>query len=194
MKKSIALSIALLLALSVGVKAQHMGSMMDQSDHYSMMQGNRSGQSGSNYMMNGTNCPYCGAMMQGNLPMQKYNMMVYTLPNLDENLALTSAQKEKLIDLQRDYKKQQIDYWADLQKEQMKLNSLLSDNASSDKIREEIQVCAGIRTNMQYAAYETAQKMQNELNDDQKSKFNDYSNQHFGMMNDQGNMYNMMYQ
>ena len=68
-------------------------------------------------------------MMNQNMPMEKYMMMVNQLPNMQQQLSLSDMQMEQLNDLQAGFKKQQIDFQSELQKKQAKLKSLLDDMA-----------------------------------------------------------------
>ena len=187
MKKLKFLSTAVFLLLTLGISAQHpnMGSMNQQGSN-TMMQGNMMG------MMRGMMCPLCGNMIDHRMPMQKYMMTVNMLPALSGALSLTQAQFVRLIDLQAGFKKQQIDYSAKLKKNRMELQSLLDEKASSDKIREQMQACSVIETDMKLAVYEAAKNMKNELTEEQQSEFMDMMNNQTGMMRGPGMMQNMM--
>lgn len=191
MKRLIIISATLLMTISLSTNAQHKHQgAMDKSEKSSMMQSGMMGQGGMMGMMNGMQCPMCGKMMSNKKPMQKYLMVVNFLPNKSEELSLTNEQFNKLIDLQTSFKKQQIEYKADLRKKRMKLQSLLDENASSDEIREQMQECSNTKINMKLAAYETVIKMKNELTDDQKSKLTDLMNNQANMMTGSGMMQN----
>jgi hypothetical protein len=136
-----------------------------------------------------------GGMMQGmmghNMPMKKYGMMVNHLPNLQNLFSLSDEQVENLLDLQTGFKKQQIDYRAEWRKKQIKLNSLLADNASASQVKKQMETCFETKIKMKVAAYETAGKMKAVLNSDQKKQLNNYMTQGDCMMNrGQGGMMN----
>lgn len=140
-------------------------------------------------------CPMCGNMMMQDMPMRKYRMMVNMLPNMQNQLSLSQEQVETLIDLQTDFRKQQIDYQARLSKNRMKLKSLLDDNASADNIRQELEACSEIQTSMKLTAYEAANEMKNELTEEQRTQLMDLMSNQAGMMQGQGMMMqNMMNQ
>ncbi|MFO7934050.1 MAG: hypothetical protein R6U78_08210 [Bacteroidales bacterium] len=195
MKKLTILSTAVLLALSLGINAQHQHrGGMDQQGDSPKMQGNMMGQMGQRGMM-GMMCPMCGNMMMQDMPMRKYRMMVNMLPNMQNQLSLSQEQVETLIDLQTDFRKQQIDYQARLSKNRMKLKSLLDDNASADNIRQELEACSEIQTSMKLTAYEAANEMKNELTEEQRTQLMDLMSNQAGMMQGQGMMMqNMMNQ
>ncbi|MCK9270832.1 MAG: Spy/CpxP family protein refolding chaperone [Bacteroidales bacterium] len=139
-------------------QARQQGMMMQKGG---MMQGG---------MMNNGMCPMCGQMMNQDMPMQKYMMMVNQMPNMQQQLSLTDAQADQLYDLQASFKKQQIDFQSELRKKQMKLKSLLADNASASQVKEQMKACSETRINMGIAAYETIGKMKAVLNSDQKEQ------------------------
>ncbi len=117
-------------------------------------------------MMTGRMCPMQQGMM-GTMPMKKYMMQVHMLPNMQAQLSLTSQQTEELIDLQTGFKKQQLDYKADLARQRVRMQSLLAGNPAADEIKSQLQACAEIKINMHMAAYETAKKMKSVLTGDQ---------------------------
>ena len=93
---------------------------------------------------------------------------------------------EKLIDLQTEFKKQQIGYKAELQKKTNETKSLLDGNASAGQVKNQMQACSETKINMKVAAYETAGKMKAVLNDDQKEQLQNMMMQQGGMMQGQG--------
>jgi Spy/CpxP family protein refolding chaperone len=145
------------------------GMMMQNSE---MMQG----------MMNNGMCPMCGQMTGQNMPMKKYGMMVNRLPNLQQQLSLTDDQVDKLFDLQTEFKKQQLDYQAELRKKQMKLKSLLADDASASQVKNQMEACSETKINMKVAAYETAGKMKEVLTNEQKEQLQNTMMQQGSMM------------
>ncbi len=160
---------------------QQQGMMMQKSG---MMQGGGMMQG----MMNNGMCPMCGQMMNQNMPMKKYDMMVNHLPNMQQQLSLDDNQMEQLIDLQTDFRKQQLDYQADLRKKQMKLKSLLAENASASQVKNQMGACSETKINMKVAVYETAGKMRAVLSNDQKEQLKNMMMQQGGMMKGQGGM------
>jgi hypothetical protein len=154
-----------------GMMMQKSGMMQD-----GMMQG----------MMDNGTCPMCGQMMNQDMPMQKYGMMVNKLPTMQEQLSLTDDQVNQLYDLQAGFKKQQIDLQSELRKKQMKLKSLLADNAPASEVKKQMEICSQTRINMGIAAYETAGKMKAVLNSDQKERMKNMMMQ----MHGQGGMMN----
>ena len=155
-------------------QARQQGMMMQKGG---MMQGG---------MMNNGMCPMCGQMMNQNMPMQKYGMIVNQLPNMQQQLSLTDAQVDQLYDLQSEFKKQQIDMQSELRRKQMKLQSLLTDMANTSQVKEQMKDCSETRINMGIAAYETAGKMKALLNNDQKEQLKNTMMQ----MQTQGGMMN----
>ncbi len=131
-------------------------------------------------------CPMCGQMMSQNMPMRKCMMLVNRLPGMQQ-LSLSSSQVEQLIDLQSEFKKQQVDYEAELAKTQMKTKDLFENTAPAGEIRKQLQSSSEIRINMQVAAYETAQEMKSTLNNDQKKQLQQIMMQQESMMGGQGN-------
>jgi hypothetical protein len=193
MKKLIIIVTALLFMGGYAANAQMMGQKNNQSQKQGMMM-QKSGtmQDGMMQGMMGNGMhPMCAQMMNQNMPMKKYGIMVNRLPNMQEQLSLSDEQVENLIDLQTEFKKQQIDYKADLRKKQMKLKSLLADNASVSQVKNQMKACSETKINMKAAAYETAGKMKAVLNSDQKEQLMNNMMQGGGMMNQgQGGMMN----
>jgi len=189
MKKTVTifLSVFFLAAFSVSAqmhqgqseqKDQKQGMMMQKSD---MMQGGM-----MQGMMNKGMCPMCGQMMNQDMPMQKYIMMVNHLPNMQQQLSLDDNQMDQLYDLQDEFKKQQIDYQSVLRKKQMKLKSLLDEMTPASQVEKQMQDCANTKISMKVAAYETAGKMKAVLNTDQKKQLKSKMMQ----MHGQGGMMN----
>jgi hypothetical protein len=126
-------------------------------------------------------------MMNQDMPMKKYGMMVNRLPNMQQQLSLTDDQVDKLYDLQAEFKKQQIDFQSELRKKQMKLKNLLDDMASANQVEKQMKDCADTKISMKVAAYETAGKMKAVLNTDQKEQLQNMMMQQGGMMQDTDN-------
>ena len=134
--------------------------------HGGMMQPGMMMHGGGGGMMHGGMCPMQQGMM-GAMPMKKYMMQVHMLPGMQTQLSLTSQQTEELIDLQTSFKKQQLDYKADLARQRVRMQSLLAGSPAADEIKNHLQACAEIKINMHMAAYETAKKMKSVLTGDQ---------------------------
>lgn len=141
-------------------------------------------------MHKGMMCPMHKKMMDKQMPMKKYMMMVNMLPEMNEKLDLSQEQTEKLIDMQAGFKKQQIDYKADLAKKKMKLQNMLMNEASADEVRNHMEECSTIKINMKVAAYETANKMKAVLTSEQQEMMKDMMMPKQGMMQG-GKMKNM---
>jgi hypothetical protein len=193
MKKLIIIATALLFMAGYTANAQMMGQNNNQSQKQGMMMqkgGMMQGGMMQGMMGNGMS-PMCAQMMNQNMPMKKYGMMVNRLPNMQEQLSLSDEPVGTLLDLQAEFKKQQIDYKAELRKKQMKLQGLLADNASASQVKNQMEACSETKINMKVAAYETAGKMKAVLNSDQKEQLKNNMMQGAGMMNQgQGGMMN----
>jgi uncharacterized protein YxeA len=184
MKKITVLITAILLTFSLSVYAQHQHrSGGDKSGKSSMMQEKMTKQGDMMEMMQGKKCPMCGHMMNQNMPMKKYGMMVNHLPNMQQQLSLTDDQVNQLFDLQTEFKKQQLDYQSELRKKQMKLKSLLADKTSASQVKNQMKDCSETKIDMKIAAYETAGKMKAVLNNDQKQQMKNMMMQQGRMMN-----------
>jgi len=175
MKKLIIIATALLFMAGYTTNAQMMGQNNKQSKKHCMMMQKSGMMHGK--MMQG------GGMMNQDMPMKKYGMMVNRLPNMQQQLSLTDDQVNQLYDLQAEFKKQQIDFQSEQRKKQMKLKNLLDDMASASQVEKQMQDCAGTKVKMKVAAYETAGKMKAVLNSDQKEQLKNRMQQHGGMMN-----------
>ncbi|MBS3756029.1 MAG: hypothetical protein KGY56_10055 [Desulfobacterales bacterium] len=131
-----------------------------------MMQPGMMMHGGGGGMMHGRMCPMQQGMM-GAMPMKKYMMQVHMLPGMQAQLSLTPEQTEELIDLQTNFKKQQLDYKAELARQKVRMQSLLAGNPAADEIKSQLQACSEIKINMHMAAYETTKKMKSVLTADQ---------------------------
>ena len=164
----------------------------------SPMYGNMMDMMGPGYgNMMGMMYPMYGHMMGMNnmrMPMMRVMGVVSMLPGMEDELSLSEDQVNQLIDLQAGFQKQLIDYQADLAKKRTGLNKLISQDASVDQVREQMQACAGVRTSMRVAAYETAMQMKSELDQTQQDQLEDMMReQHQEMMqNYRGRMRRMM--
>lgn len=173
---------------------QHYQGMMGQNNgtvHNGMHSGNYGGMHNGNYsgmMNNGTygHMMYggMGMMQNGNYPRYEYGQMmnfntstnnsfilIDWLPNLQQQLSLDNNQEEKLLSLQTDFKKQQIDFQAKLRKEQLKLNRLIEETAPANQVKKQLEAIAETRIDLRTSAYETAGKMKALLTNDQIEKF-----------------------
>jgi hypothetical protein len=141
-------------------------------------------------MMGDGMCPMCGKMMQQQMPMKKYMMIVHKLPAMQEQLSLSDEQVNQMIDMQTAFKKEQVDYQATLSKKQMQMKKLLNSNAPAAEVKTQMKQCADTKVDMKVAAYETAGKMKALLTDDQKDKLKNIMMQQGSMMqdDDDGNM------
>lgn len=139
------------------------------------MQMNKKGMQGQmmQSMMDGQECPHCGRSMGDMMPMGHFTMMINHMPMMHEQLSLKQDQTEQLINLQTEFKKQQIDYKADLMKKRMKLEQLLENDASASDLRNQMQECSQTRIDMHIAAYETLKEMKNVLSQDQLKQLQD---------------------
>ena len=143
----------------------------------------RMNQSGQQQGMMG---PMHQGMMGQQMPMKKYMMTVNMLPNMQSQLSLSQDQLGELIDMRASFKKQQVDYQADLTKKRMKLRNLLDSDASAEEVRSQMQACSETKINMKTAAYETANQMKSVLTKEQQEQMKSMMMQQGGMM--KGNM------
>ena len=189
MKKLAIVATALFFLAGFSANAQmQQGKMMKSGKKQGMMMhGKGMIQGGMHHnMMGGMMCPMHKGMMGQQMPMKKYMMAVNMLPNMQEKLSLTQDQTEKLIDMQAAFKKQQVDYQADLSKKRMKLQSMMKNEASASDIKSQMQSCSETKVNMKVAAYETAHQMKSVLTDEQREQLDDMMMQQGSMM--QGGM------
>ena len=185
MKKLVIIATALLFIAGYTASAQTGHNHNNKQDQKQGMMMQKSGMMQGGMMqgmMNNGKCPMCGQMMNQDMPMKKYGMMVNKLPTMQQQLSLTDDQVNKLYDLQATFKKQQIDFQSELRKKQMKLKSLLEDNASASQVEKQMKDCADTKISMKVAAYETAGKMKAVLNNDQKEQLKNRMMQQGEMM------------
>ncbi len=194
MKKLVIIAIALLFMAGYSASAQTGHDHDQKQDQKQGMMMQKSGMMQGGGMMQGMmgdgKCPMCAQMMNQDMPMKKYGMMVNKLPTMQQQLSLTDDQVNKLYDLQATFKKQQIDFQSELRKKQMKLKSLLVDNASASQVEKQMKDCADTKISMKVAAYETAGKMKAVLTNDQKEQLKNMMMQSGGMMQQGGGMMN----
>lgn len=184
MKKLVIIATTLLLMIGHTGFTQNMTSphpyfKQNQKQKMMMMQKNGEMQE----MMKMKMCPMCGQMVDQDMSMKKYEMIVNQLPNMQEQLSLSDMQMEQLDELQVSFKKQQVDFQSELKKKQIMLKKLLDDMAPANQIEKQMKECADIKISMGVAAYETAGKMKALLNNDQREVLKNKITQQGGMMN-----------
>ena len=182
MKKLTVISMmAISLGLFIPANAQMNGGMMHDSTHCPGMHKNmmHPGQIG-NMREKGMQQKKFEMMHENGInslsaekQLMPYIILVKRLPGMQQPLNLTDDQVSKLVDLQAAFAKQKVDLKADLTKKELKLKSLLKDNASSKEINDQLTACATSRISIAVSAYETANKMKSLLNDAQKQKLNE---------------------
>lgn len=186
------LSIVLIMFFALPSQAQMMGNQDSTYDrtnrsrygntmHHNMMGNNQNYGMRRGHMMGHNN--QNGWMMNQNSPIKKYIIMINRLPNMKSPLNLTEEQSMQLKNLQTDFTKKRIDIQANISKQKLDLENLLSSGASSSELRSEMQKIADMKINMNIAAYEIAQEMKALLNEDQKQNLDN-------MFMDQGYMGN----
>ncbi|MFO8234472.1 MAG: hypothetical protein R6U04_03565 [Bacteroidales bacterium] len=177
----------LLVGLSANAQMNQRGNQQSDQQQGMMMQGKGMMQGGMHRnMTGGMMCPMHQSMMVDQaMPMKKYMGIVNMLPNMKEKLSLSQDQAEQLIDMQTSFKKQQVDYKADLAKKSMNLKNMMMDDASSNDLEAQMQEVASTKIKMKVEAYETAKNMKSLLNDDQKESL---KNMMEDMMMQQGGM------
>jgi hypothetical protein len=153
---------------------------MGQGMRYGMM--NRGNMGNMYNMMNGMSL-YHGNMMMMQMPMMPYFMIVNTIAGMQDQLSLTNEQSDKLIQLQSDFLKREIDAKADLNRNVRKLKSLLKEKTSSDVVKKQLELCESSGIIIQSDVYDTAMKMRNVLNKDQQQKFDNLISQYMSMYN-----------
>ncbi len=136
--------------------------MMMQKKEMPGMQGNK--------MQNLRMMPMHGKMMMQDMPIQRYMMMVNMMPKMQDKLSLSSEQTKELIDMKAAFEKQQVDMKSEMTEKNNQLEELLKNEASSNEVQSQLQECADIRIKMHVKAYETAMKMRDVLNEEQKEK------------------------
>ena len=135
-----------------------------------------------NGMMNGMYL-YHGNMMSSQMTVMPYFMIVNSLPGMQDQLSLTNEQSDKLIQLQSDFLKREIDYNADLSRNLQKLKTLLKERSSSDNIKKQLEACESSKVLIQSDVYDTALKMRSVLNKDQQQQFDNLVSQYMSMYN-----------
>ena len=173
--KHLSLILAVCILSAVTASAQMHQGMHNQSSQNMGTMGNP-GMMGYNHMgYNNMGYNNMGNMMYGNMygmmmPMQEYTFMINTMPQMYDQLGLTTEQSDKLLDLRTEFMKQKIDLEAQYTKKQMTLENQLEENAPADQVKTQLESCAQTQTDMELAAYQSGMKMRNILNDSQKKK------------------------
>jgi Spy/CpxP family protein refolding chaperone len=150
--KRITLLVVLLLFAATSILAQHgMGQKsksccMDSMKHSGMM----------------------GKMKSGR--MQKGGGIEMLL-KLGDEINLTETQRGKLEEMMIDFKLEMVDQKALIEKEQIKLKSLMKNDKSSESdVNDSIDKAAGLRADMQKKRFSHRKSIQNILTDEQKDK------------------------
>lgn len=159
------------------------GGMMGGNQNQSGMMMNRQGGMMGNMMQGGMMGGMQGmGMMNQNMPIKKYMMMINKLPNMGQALSLTDEQTKQLMSMQTDFLKKKIDYQAAIDKKKIDMKNLLDNDASSSEVRSTMQEIANSKIDMHVNAYETANKMKNMLNAQQKQTLKNWMMNSGGMM------------
>lgn len=132
-------------------------------------------------MMHGAMGAMHGGMMDSS-PMQSSMIMVSLLPEMQKQLSLSEDQTDELIGMRSTFKKQQVDYQAEMTKHNRKLQELIDSSAPVDEVRKQMKACADIRIDMHSAAYETEQKMKAVLTDEQQEQLEVIMTEHDDMI------------
>lgn len=143
-----------------------------------MMQG---GMGMMNHMMPGMNGGM--NMMEDHVLMKKQLILINRLPEMKIQLSLTDNQVEQFQKMRDVFQKKLIDLGAVLAKNGIDLRAAIAANVPASDVRTRLEEMAGIRIDMLTEAYDTAAKMKNALDNEQKSKL---ENQTRGRM--MGNM------
>ena len=142
-----------------------------------MMQGNMMG---SGMMGMGQN------MMGQYMIMNQHVMMIHSLPYLQSQLSLSQNQQEELIDIWSSFRKQQVGYQTDLAKENIKLQDILNNEVSVDKVKNQLEAYYESKVQMNTAAYKILKEMKSVLSEEQRQDLQNMLMNKRGMM--QGNM------
>lgn len=157
--------------------------MMGGNQNQSGMMMNRQGGMMGNMMQGGMMGGMQGmGMMNQNMPIKKYMMMINKLPSMGQALSLTDEQTKQLMSMQTDFMKKKIDYQAAIDKKKIDIKNILDKGASSSEVRSAMQEIANSKIDMHVNAYETANKMKNVLNAQQKQTLKNWMMNSGGMM------------
>ena len=134
-------------------------------------------------MQRGGDCPmmrsgmHGSGMMQGGMMMRKMfrfeRFVISHAPEMKEELSLSSDKAKKLSEMQTEFKKRKIDRKANMQKMMIDLRNMKKDKASADELRNAMNKMHSMKTDMCLDLYETANKMLNELSEEQKQSLMD---------------------
>ena len=183
-RTSIFITLLLILLISVPSFAQMHQKDDDQKNKPDSMMGNmmQGGMMG-NMMQGGMMGGMQGmGMMNQNQPIKKYMMLIKKIPNMGQALSLTDEQTKQLISMQTDFMKKKIDYQAAIDKKKIDMKNLLENDASSSEVRSAMQEIANSKIDMHVNAYDTANKMKNVLNAQQKQTLKNWMMNSGGMM------------
>ena len=132
-------------------------------------------------------CPYHGmgmgmqmGMQMGmhGMMMQKYAIIVDKLPGYSEKLGLNEDQTTRLIDIRAKFQVEKASVKAEMAKNQMRLEKMMGEDASSAELRDQLRICSDNRIDMQLAAYDAKKEMMEVLNEEQKEKMMDLWSDH----------------
>ncbi len=119
-------------------------------------------------------CAQCGAMTDGghmNNPLHRQMMMVSLLPEMQAELGLSSHQVVELRGLKQDLLAKSRDISGQTAARRKELDLLLSGDTSRTRaVKALFEKIADLRAQLQYAGFETANKMKAVLNDAQRAK------------------------
>ncbi len=132
-------------------------------------------------MMHGSMGAMHGKMMSSN-PMQSSMIMINLLPEMEKQLSLSEDQTNELIGMRSEFKKQQVDYQAEMTKQNRKLQKLIDSAAPVDEVKNQLREGADVRIDMHTAAYKTEQEMKAVLTDEQKEQLEVIMEEHDDMI------------
>ncbi len=115
------------------------------------------------------------------MPMMPYYMIVNSLPGMQNQLSLTNDESNKLIQLQSNFLKREVDYRADLDRNLQKLSNMTKNDSSPDAIKKQLELCESSRVMIQSDVYDTAMKMRDLLNTSQRQQFDRLTSQYMNM-------------
>jgi Spy/CpxP family protein refolding chaperone len=107
--------------------------------------------------------------------MQKGEPGIQMILNMSDELALTADQKTKLEKMKSDFAMERIDRQAALEKAQVKLRGLMSDdNASETNVNMAIDEVARLKADLQKMRFNHHKQVQATLTDEQTAKLKDF--------------------
>lgn len=118
-----------------------------------------------------------GAAMQGGgqmgNPLHRQLVNVFLLPEMQSELGLSAQQVGELRELKRGLLAKSKDLGSQLAERRKELDQLLSGDTSRDRaVKALFEKIGDLRAQMQYAGFETSNKMKAVLSDEQRSKLN----------------------